>query len=189
MHIRVRRALLSIWAAVTICGTAAAGVYVNWKELNRSSMRQFVDLMTYFVAWFVYKTSGPHYLSIASTHMSNTFNEKCLSWYLEYGSKYVTEQNVKNATFVLTLIVSLSLLDIAYRVVCKFGSLMPVTMVYDFRHVIDDHKRIILEAWRFYAKEFNPPQFIELVEARTVGDVSPQLVRASPIASILNKRR
>jgi hypothetical protein len=127
--------------------------------------------MTYFVAWFVYKTSGPHYFCIAGTHISNTFNEKCLSWYLEYASKYVTEQNVMNATFVLTLIVSLSLLDILYRVVCKFGSLMPITMVYDFRHVTDDHKRIILEAWRFYAKEFNPPRFIEFAEARASAEL------------------
>jgi hypothetical protein len=120
-----------------------------------------------FVAGLIYKMSGQYYFDLGRDYISSSpFSELDVKLYIEKASVYVADANVKNAIFVVALIVCLSMLDILYRAVGKLGSLFPVMMLHDYRPVTNWYRPEILKSWRRYAKQYEPLGFITMVEEK-----------------------
>jgi hypothetical protein len=97
------------------------------------------------VAGLIYRISGYYYFDILRTGISNTpLSAQEVQSYIAKAADYVSESNIKNAIFVVSVIVCLSLLDILYRFVGKLGSLLPIMMLSNYRYVTDQFRDRIL---------------------------------------------
>lgn len=125
--------------------------------------------VTCFVAALLYKLSGRYYFDLATTYLGDKLvTGQEVQSYIAKGSDFVTEANIKNTIFAVAVLVSLSLLDILYRLFGALGSLLPVRMIPYFNAITRQYQPVILTVWRRCSKQYQPEAFIELVEKQSL---------------------
>jgi hypothetical protein len=115
----------------------------------------------------VHAFTGTYYFDLAQNYLNSSAVATIdLNAFIAKAGAYLDEKNIKNALFAIVLIVSLSLLDINYRLVRILGNLLPIGMLYDSTYAVEQSQYDIAQAWRFYYKKFNFFAFRSLVEER-----------------------
>jgi hypothetical protein len=95
----------------------------------------------------LYVIAGVYYFKLVASYIDQSpLTEAMLKSYIGKAGEYVTPGNVQNAIFVIALIVSLSLVDLTYRLVQAVGGLLPVTMAYNPSNCINMHIATICDA-------------------------------------------
>jgi len=130
-------------------------------------------VVTCLLAIMIYWMTGTHYFDLAATYIrQGPITAADLTAYISAAGVYLTESNVKNALFVAALIMSLSLLDVVYRVVRNVGRVLPVTMIYEYTYSTNFLRQSIQEAWRFYSKKFELHAFNSFVADRASAELA-----------------
>ena len=132
-----------------------------------------VCLLFALLYWF----AGEYYFQLAAAYWQRSpLTEADLRSLIDRAEPYMSSDNIKNVLFAVALIVSLSLLDITYRVIGRLGGVLPVTMIYDASYSSSLYWDGILDAWRYYSKKFTPFSFRTFVENKAAADSSDSSV-------------
>jgi hypothetical protein len=97
-------------------------------------------LIAFLTATLFYKMTGSYYFELLVNLITTSpISDIDLGSYIEKTSEYLSGESIKNTIFIVALIVSLSLLDIVYRIVGGLGRLLPITFLYNYNKPIEHY--------------------------------------------------